>query len=245
MSGKNSPQSVIDSYRKRQKMMPYLTWGLAGLLVLMGIILIILWVSGGSRPQIALFSSPTPTATSTLTPSPVPPTATVTMTPTETETPTPTLTFTPSGPFEYTVQSGDTCFDLAVKYEVDLLVLLALNNFPAGQCPIREGDKILIPAPNQTLPTETPLPTGLPRGTRIEYVVKTGDTLDYIASLFNSTVDDIMLQNKITDKNLISAGQTLIVRVNLVTPTPTRPPTLTPTAGAQQPTATPSPTSGS
>jgi len=245
MSGKNSPQSVIDSYRKRQKMMPYLTWGLAGLLVLMGIILIILWVSGGSRPQIALFSSPTPTATSTLTPSPVPPTATVTMTPTETETPTPTLTFTPSGPFEYTVQSGDTCFDLAVKYEVDLLVLLALNNFPAGQCPIREGDKILIPAPNQTLPTETPLPTGLPRGTRIEYVVKTGDTLDYIASLFNSTVDDIMQQNKITDKNLISAGQTLIVRVNLVTPTPTRPPTLTPTAGAQQPTATPSPTSGS
>jgi len=245
MSGKNSPQSVIDSYRKRQKMMPYITWGLAGLLVLMGIILIILWVSGGNRPQIALFTSPTPTATSTLTPSPVPPTATVTMTPTETETPTPTLTFTPSGPFEYTVQSGDTCFDLAVKYEVDLLVLLALNNFPAGQCPIREGDKILIPAPNQTLPTETPLPTGLPRGTRIEYVVKTGDTLDYIASLFNSTVEDIMQQNKITNKNLISAGQTLIVRVNLVTPTPTRPPTLTPTAGAQQPTATPSPTSGS
>lgn len=245
MSGKNSPQSVIDSYRKRQKMMPYLTWGLAGLLVLMGIILIVLWVSGGSRPQIALFSSPTPTATSTLTPSPVPPTATVTMTPTETETPTPTLTFTPSGPFEYTVQSSDTCFDLAVKYEVDLLVLLALNNFPAGQCPIREGDKILIPAPNQTLPTETPLPTGLPRGTRIEYVVKTGDTLDFIASLFNSTIDDIMQQNKLTDKNLIPAGQTLIVRVNLVTPTPTRPPTLTPTAGGQQPTATPSPTSGS
>jgi len=245
MSGKNSPQSVIDSYRKRQQMMPYITWGLAGLLVLMGIILIFLWVSGGNRPQFALFSSPTPTATSTLTPSPVPPTATVTLTPTETETPTPTLTFTPSGPFEYTVQSGDTCFDLAVKYEVDLLVLLALNNFPAGQCPIREGDKILIPAPNQQLPTETPLPTGLPRGTRIEYVVKTGDTLDYIASIFNSTVDDIMLQNKITDKNLISAGQVLIVRVNLVTPTPTRPPTLTPTTGDQQPTTTPSPTSSS
>ncbi|HAD05800.1 MAG TPA: hypothetical protein DCE76_01435 [Anaerolineaceae bacterium] len=245
MREKKSPQSVIDSYRKRQQMMPYITWGLAGLLVLMGIILIFLWVSGGNSPQIALFSSPTPTATSTLTPSPVPPTATVTMTPTETETPTPTLTFTPSGPFEYTVQSGDTCFDLAVKYEVDLLVLLALNNFPAGQCPIREGDKILIPAPNQQLPTETPLPTGLPRGTRIEYVVKTGDTLDFIASIFNSTVDDIMQQNKITDKNLISAGQVLIVRVNLVTPTPTRPPTLTPTTAGQLPTTTPSPTSSS
>ncbi len=245
MSGKNSPQSVIDSYRKRQQMMPFITWGLAGLLVLIGIILIFLWVTGGNQPQIALFSSPTPTATSTLTPSPVPPTATVTMTPTETETPTPTLTFTPSGPFEYTVQSGDTCFDLAVKYEVDLLVLLALNNFPAGQCPIREGDKILIPAPNQQLPTETPLPTGLPRGTRIEYVVKTGDTLDFIASIFNSTVDDIMQQNRLTDKNLISAGQVLIVRVNLVTPTATRPPTLTPTLGDQPPTITPSPTSSS
>lgn len=239
MSGKKSPQSVIDSYRKRQQMMPYITWGLAGLLVLMGIILIVLWVSGGDRPQIALFSSPTPTATTTLTPSPVPPTATITMTPTETQTPTPTLTYTPSGPFEYTVQSGDTCFDLAVRYEVDLLVLLALNNFPAGQCPIREGDKILIPAPNQQLPTETPLPTGLPRATRIEYVVKSGDTLDYIASIFNSTVEDIMQQNNITDENLISAGQVLIVRVNLVTPTPTRPPTLTPTAGGPQPTQTP------
>lgn len=241
MSGKNSPQSVIESYRKRQRMMPFITWGLAGLLVLMGIILLVVWFSGGSGMQIALFTSPTPTATETLTPTPVPPTATVTVTPTVTETPTPTLTSTPSGPFEYTVQSGDTCFDLAVKYDVDLLVLLALNNFPAGQCPIREGDKILIPAPNQALPTETPLPTGLPRGTRVEYVVKTGDTLDFIASIFNTTVEDIMQQNKITDKNKINVGQTLIIRVNLVTPTATRPPTLTPTVGAPQP-ATETPT---
>ncbi|MEN4010963.1 MAG: LysM peptidoglycan-binding domain-containing protein [Chloroflexota bacterium] len=243
MSGKKSPQSVIESYRKRQRMMPLITWGLAGALVLMGIILLVVWFGGGNAPQIALFASPTPTPTNTLTPTEVPPTATLTLTPTVTETPTPTLTSTPSGPFEYTVQSGDTCFDLAVRYEVDLLVLLALNNFPAGQCPIREGDKILIPAPNQELPTETPLPTGLPRGTRVEYTVKTGDNLDFIASIFNSTVEDIMQQNQITDRNKIDVGQTLIVRVNLVTPTPTRPPTLTPTIGTPQPaTATPTAT---
>lgn len=233
MSGKNSPQSVIDSYKKRQQMMPFFTWGLAFLLVVVGIIILVVWFTGPNRPSVALFSSPTPTATETFTPTPTTPTPTHTVTATVTETPTPSLTPTPSGPFEYEIQEGDTCFDLAVKYDVDLLVLLALNNFPPGQCPIRPGDRILIPAPGQNLPTETPLPTGLARGTRIEYVVKSGDSLDYIASLFNSTVEDIMETNKLTDRNVINVGDTLIIRVNLVTPTATRPPTLTPTPGGQ------------
>ncbi len=240
MSGKNSPQSVIDSYKKRQRMMPFFTWGLAIILVAIGAILLIIWLSGSSRPQIALFSSATPTATNTVTPTPTIPTSTPTMTATITETPTPTETATPSGPFEYTVEDGDTCFDLALTYNVDLLVLLAINNFPEGQCPIRPGDRILIPAPGQTMPTATPLPEGLPRGTRIEYTVKTGDTLDFIASLFNSTVEDIMQTNNITDQNRIEVGQKLVVRVNLVTATPTRPPTLTPTPGGA-PTSTPTP----
>ncbi len=236
MSGKETPQSVIDSYKKRQRTTPFLVWGVAVLLLAVGIIILVVWFTGPNAPSIALFASKTPTPTSTFTPTPVTPTSTFTMTPTITETPLPSQTPTPSGPFEYTVKDGDTCFDLAITYNVDLLVLLAINNFPPNSCPIRPGDKILIPAPGQSLPTPTPLPTNLPRGTKIEYVVQNNDTLDLIASKFNSTVEDIMLQNKLTDKNKINVGQILIIRVNLVTPTPTRPPTNTPTPGGPTPT---------
>lgn len=242
MSAKDSPQSIIDSYRKKQRMMPYMVWGIAALLVLAGIILLVVWFAGPSAPKLGLFASKTPTASPTPTATPVTPTATASLTPTITETPQPSVTPTPSGPFEYTVKEGDTCFDLAIEYQVDLLVLLAINNFPADQCPIRPGDIIMIPAPGQELPTATPLPTNIARGTKIKYTVQPGDTLDSIASKFNSTVEDIMTLNKITDKNRIDVGDVLDIRVNIVTPTPTRPPSLTPTKGGAAATATPTPT---
>lgn len=237
MSGKSSPQSIIDSYKKRQRMMPFLVWGLAILLVVVGVVLLVTWFSGPNAPKIGLFSTKTPTPTPTFTPTPVTPTATASLTPTITQTSAPTQTVTPSGPFEYTVKANDTCFDLALTYNVDLLVLLAINNFAPNACPIRPGDIILIPAPGQSLPTSTPLPSNMPRGTKISYVIQPGDTLDLIASRFNSTVEDIMTLNKITDKNKINVGDTLTVRVNLVTATPTKKPSLTPTAGGA--TATP------
>ena len=245
MSDKNDPQNVIDSFQRRQQMMPFLIGGLAVVLVVVGIIVLVLWFSGGNGPSISLFASATPTATSTFTPTPVTPTATATQTATETTVPTETLTPTPSGPFEYTVQENDNCFDIAATYEVDLMVLLEINNF-GSSCPIKPGDKILVPAPDTQLPTETPLPADIARGTKITYIVKLGDTMDIIASKFNTTVDDILLQNKIEDANTLFAGQELIIRVNLVTPTPTIAPTSTAAAttvstATSVPTATPRP----
>lgn len=239
MNRKNSPQSVIDSYRRRQQMAPYFLGGLALLLVVVGIIILVVWFAGsggqGGAP-LALFASATPTATETATSTSVPPTATITVTPTETVTPTITMTLTPSGPYEYTVQENDTCWDIAAKAEVDLSVLLALNNF-GNECPIKPNDKILIPQPGAALPTDTPMPTGGPAGQRYEYVVKPGDTLAIIASRFNTTVESILKENKITDANKINAGDKLIVLMNIVTPTPTRAPTNTITPGG--PTFTP------
>jgi len=240
MSDKNDPQNVIDSFQRRQQMMPFLIGGLAVILVVVGIIVLVMWFSGGSGPSISLFASATPTATITSTPTPVTPTATVTQTATETTVPTETLTPTPTGPFEYTVQQNDNCFDIAVTYEVDLMVLLAINNF-GSSCPIKPGDKILIPAVDTQLPTETPIPADIGRGTKINYIVKLGDSMDGIASKFNTTVEDILLQNKIDDANTLFAGQELIIRVNLVTPTPTIAPTST-TAATTVPTATVAPT---
>jgi len=236
MNRKESPQSVIDSYRRRQQMAPYFMAGLAILLVVVGIIILVVWFtsSGRTLSPAALVASPTATVTDTATATPTVPTATATSTATETVTPTITETATPSGPFEYTVQENDTCWDIAVTNNVDLEVLLALNNF-GSDCPIKPGDKILIPLPGAQLPTLTPLPTDA-RGVKINYTVRTGDTLALIASRYNSTVDAIIQENKIKDPNKINVGDVLIIPVNIVTPTATRAATSTSTPGG--PTAT-------
>ena len=224
---KESPQYIIDSYKRRQQVLPFVIGALAVILVAVGVIILVVWFTEQRTLNISLFKTRTPTATMTFTPTPVTPTLTATLTSTPSPIPTITLTPTVSGPFEYTVEEGDNCWDIAEKFNVDMLVLLAMNNF-GNACPIQVGQKILIPAPGQELPTKTPLPENLPRGTRIDYIVQLGDTLDTIAVAHNSTVEDIMARNEIEDPNAIQVGQSLEVRVNLVTPTPSLPPTVTP-----------------
>lgn len=238
MNRKDSPQSVIDTYRKRQQMAPYYLAGLAVLLVVVGIVILVVWLTRSEQvaPPAAIAESPSPTIQSTSTDTPAPPSATPTITNTITLTPTITETATPSGPFEYTVQENDTCWDLAQNYKVDVEVLLAINNF-GNACPIKPGDKILIPVAGSQLPTETPIPTDV-RGVKIEYIIRTGDTLDIIASRYNSTVEAIISENKIKDANKINVGDKLIIPVNIVTPTATRAPSITPTPGGPTSTAT-------
>jgi LysM repeat protein len=238
MSKKDDPQKMISSYKRRQQVLPFVIWGMAVLLIVVGVIILVVWLIGPNKPQISLFASQTPTSTSTATATPVTPTATATITPTSTETPTVTVTPTRSGPIEYTVLENDTCYDISAIFDIDMLVLLAINNFEAGSCPIRPGDKIIIPAPNQELPTATPWPANLPRGTKLPYVVQFGDTLDLIASKFLSTIEEIMKLNNMENANQIFAGQVLQVPVNLVTATPTSVATVTPTVNVSV-TATP------
>jgi LysM repeat protein len=226
---KKSAQSVISSYRKKQKSGPLLGIILAALLILAGIVIVIVWAVGNGGGGLHLFATKTPTPTETPTPTPVTPTATSTNTPTTTNTPTITPTPTASVPFEYVVQEDDNCTTIAEKFDVDIEVLLALNNL-GSNCFIRVGDTIMIPAPGQQLPTATPLPTDILPGTKIEYKVRSGDTLSQIATRLNSTIERIIIEtNKyrttkklalITDDNDILVGDILIVPVNIVTPVP-------------------------
>jgi LysM repeat protein len=231
MHDKNSPQSVIDSYKKKQKMMPFLVGGLAILLLVVGIIILVVWLSAPGRLIGKMVATDTPTPTATFTPTPTTPTPTPTATSTATDTPTVTFTATPSGPLEYTVVENDTCWGLLIKFEIQLEALMALNPTLGTACILNPGDILYIQQKGMVveLPTETPIPTGLPRGTRIQYTVRTGDTLQGIASRFNSTIEAIMAiaSNGITDPQSIEAGKVILVPVNLVTPTPTRTITVT------------------
>jgi LysM repeat protein len=228
MSNEPSPQSVMNNFNKRQRLLPFLIGGLAVVLVVSGIIILVTWFTGPNAP--ALFSTKTPTETATATATATLPTPTASNTPPPTETLAPSATTTPSGPFEYEIKSGDTCWDLATRFNTDVVTIIAINNFPSGTCPLQPGAKILIPAPGQTLPTPTDIPSDLPRGTRIQYTIQSGDTLAIIASKFNSTREDIIRLNatKLKDPNRILVGDVLTVAVNIVTPTPTRGATSTP-----------------
>jgi len=224
MLGRQSPQEIQNSYTKKKPFFPIFIAFLAVVLVVIGIAIIVMWLTGGGFSFNPFTKELTPT--STMPPTPViSPTAT--FMPTETPTPTITISPTPSGPFEYEVKELDNCWDISIKFEVDLETLLAINNFKNGTCPIYPGIKIKIPAPGTTLPTPTPIPSNTKSGTKIIYKIQSGDSLRSIASKFNSTIEDIIRQNKFDDPNNIIPGVEIVVRYGIVTPTPTFAPTST------------------
>lgn len=159
-------------------------------------------------------STPTPTPTNTL-----PPTATHTPSPTETPIPTPT----PLPPLDYTIQNNDTCISIALIAKISLNSLLTAN--PTLNCDfLTVGTIIKVPQPT---PTPTPLPTAtlsiaatIPA--RPTHTVKSGETLAGIAKFYDLNVADIMSVNSITDANTITAGQILVIPIDLkVLPGPT------------------------
>lgn len=235
----DSASNTIDSYRKRQQRGPRIIWAIAALLAIVGIIVLVFWFTGDNKPQISLFATETPTPTLTYT-------ATLTSLPTatatETTTPTMTLTPTPSVPFSYIVQEGESMSAISEKFELGedgILLLLALNPVVETQGGVLYvGQEIIVPNPGMELPTPTPVPADLARGTLLDYIVRPGDSVAAIAAQFRSTEDAIIEENELENANAIQVGQLLVIPVNLVTPEPTR---LPPTAEA---TATPSAPTG-
>ncbi|HUE98688.1 MAG TPA: LysM peptidoglycan-binding domain-containing protein [Anaerolineales bacterium] len=222
--------NIINSFRKKRQQKGQLLMYGAIALVVLGLVLLIYWLTRPNQPLGQFFATETPTATATFTPTN---TSTPSLTPTITETPTETVTSTPSGPFDYTIQEGDSLDALAQRFNLgpDGVLLIYYQNqevMEANAGVIFVGQTVSIPPPGSVLPTTTPIPPNLPRGTIIEYTVLPGDTLAGIAVRFNSLADDIIEENAIADANALQAGQTLQIPVNLVTPTATLPATSTP-----------------
>lgn len=118
------------------------------------------------------------------------------------------LKLPPTGGATYTVKAGDTLYSIARKYNVTVAALAKANNITNYNL-IRVGQVLVIPG------TTAPTP---PPATTVKYTVKAGDTLYSIASKYNTTVAAIASANKITNTNLISVGQVLIIPVKQAPP---------------------------
>lgn len=226
----NEPKAadVIHAYRRRrERMVPLLLGGLAVVLTVVGLLLVVIWLTGDRGTALPAFlASDTPTSTDT--PTPAPPT----LTPTITDTPLPSETPTPAGPLTYIVEPGDTLSSIADQFGVDILLLISVNNITDPGA-INAGEELIIPQEGDVLPTTTALPQTLVPGSRIEYRVQPGDTLESIASEYNSSIEQIAQLNSINVTDVLFVGRVLIVPVNIVTRTPTSSPNPeTPTVAA-------------
>ena len=238
----NNTSNTINSFRKkRQQKGQLLMYGSIALVVL-GLVLLIYWLTRPNQPLGQYFATDTPTATVTSTATN---TSTPTLTATITETPTITVTSTPSEPFPYTIQEGDSLEALSQRFNLgpdgpQLIYYQNQEQMQANGGVIFVGQTITIPLPGSVLPTTTPIPANVRSGTLIEYTVLPGDTLAGIAVKFNSITDNIIEENGIEDANALNAGDVLQIPVNLVTPTATLPATstpITPTVAGGQATA--------
>lgn len=112
----------------------------------------------------------------------------------------------------YAVEKGDTLSRIARKHGLRLSELLKANNMSMSSI-IRPGQKLRIPDGSSyiaTGTTEVPAPKVVPLGAST-HIVKKGDNLSRIASIYGVSVGQIMEWNGLTNPSLIRAGQPLIV----------------------------------
>ena len=183
--------------------------GLAILLLLVG--------SGGvyayfqaNAPQVQGISadqSSTPTATVTTTP-------TITFTPTDEVTETPAPTWTPLAPIDYKVAPNDTCLSIAYVYNVSVNAIIQLNKL-SSECLLSTGMDLKIPQPTPTpspQPTNTLNPTEIAQQDcqKVEYLVKSGDTLGGIAANYAVKPAAILQYSGKVDE-IVRVGEKLVI----------------------------------
>ena len=110
----------------------------------------------------------------------------------------------------YTVQEGDTVYDIAAHYGVSMDAILSQNGLSATDH-IMQGQVLQIPSAGTTATTtSTTSATTMATSTvSSSYTVQSGDTLTSIASAYGKTADDLAAINGITGN--IYPGQTLSV----------------------------------
>jgi LysM repeat protein len=187
----------------------------------------------GSAPAT---ETPVPTAPPppTLTPNFTVPTQEGTVTPVPTPvvpvfTPTPVLPDDFNSTQLYTVEAGDTVWEIAQRFGSSSDAIIQVNGLNSVGL-INIGQTLVIPVrvTYTQPPTFTPAPpapgtgTGGPTtATTGAYTVASGDTLFTLAQRFNTTVATLAQINNIVNPNLIYPGQALLVTNAAPAPAPT------------------------
>ncbi len=149
----------------------------------------------------------------------------------------------PGGKIIHVVQAYQTLTTIAQAYGVSIDRILALNGLQIDW-PLQIGQKLLID-PGFITPSPTPRPlTPIEKLTpasdgKYYHVVKSGETLSWIAQLYEVNVSDLMAWNGLDKSSIIHPDQKLVL---LVTPPATA--TFTPRPATETATSTPTPPTG-
>lgn len=111
----------------------------------------------------------------------------------------------------YTVQSGDTLSGIALKFSTTSSKLAQLNSLSNPNL-IYVGQRLLVNQSsdsNSSSSDESSSATTNTEASAASYTVKSGDTLSGIASQYNTTVNQIVSLNQLSNPNLIYVGQVL------------------------------------
>ena len=118
--------------------------------------------------------------------------------------PTPDSPSTPEEPIEngtiiYTVKSGDTLSKIAREYGTTVNNIVSLNPSITNPNLIYPGEQFTISINNNT------------SSSSLVYTVVKGDTLSEIAVRYDTTVSKLVIDNNISNPNLIYPGQRLVI----------------------------------
>ena len=156
----------------------------------------------------ATLASTTTTTTLAPTPTTAAPVASTTTTtaPVASTTAIPTTTEAADvGPLSVPVEAGDSLSKIAKRYDTTSEILAAIN----GICDVNQiyvGQKILLAGAEFDTDDDVD-----PEPISVTVIVEAGDSLSKIAKQYDTTVDDLMVTNDITDPNLLLVGQELVV----------------------------------
>ena len=109
------------------------------------------------------------------------------------------------GPASVLVEVGDSLSKIAKRYDTTTEILAAINCI----CDVNQiyvGQKILLAGAEFETDDEVD-----PEPISVTVLVEVGDSLSKIAKQYDTTVDDLMVTNDITDPNLLLVGQELVV----------------------------------
>lgn len=101
-------------------------------------------------------------------------------------------------PQSYTVKKGDTLSSIAANNNTEARILAEMNNISNPDV-IYEDQTIFIPANND-------------KEGRLEYTVKSGDTLWKIARMYGVSVPYLINLNRLTNPDMIYPDQVIIIR---------------------------------